>query len=83
MAVGNVFYDMSDKNITITAAQPGFDFSVPPPANVTCGDPGPTTVTLGTVSILVIRHQLHFLLLVIHQALLSHFHRQLLYQVTM
>ena len=52
MAVGNVFYDMSDKNITITAAQPGFDFSVPPPANVTCGDAGPTTVTLGTVSIL-------------------------------
>ncbi len=52
MAVGNIFYDMSDRNFSITAAQPGFDFSVPAPASVTCADPNPTSVTLGTVSIL-------------------------------
>jgi hypothetical protein len=52
MAVGNVFYDMSNVNFSITAAQPGFDFSVPAPASVTCADPDPTSVTLGTVSIL-------------------------------
>ena len=52
MAVGNIFYDMSDRNFAITATQPGFDFSVPAPANVNCGDAGPTSVTLGTTSIL-------------------------------
>ena len=52
MAVGNVFYDMSNNNFTITPAQPGFDFTVPAPANVNCSDPDPTSVTLGTVSIL-------------------------------
>ena len=53
MAVGNVFYDMSNNNFTITVPQPGFDFTAPAEAaKVTCADPASTSATLGTVSVL-------------------------------
>ena len=52
IAVGNVFYDMSNNNFTITATQPGFDFTIPEAAKVICADPASTSITLGTVSVL-------------------------------
>jgi len=53
MAVGNVFYDMSNNNFTITVPQPGFDYTAPAEAaKVSCADPASTSATLGTVSVL-------------------------------
>jgi hypothetical protein len=53
MAVGNIFYDMSNNNFTITVPQAGFDFTAPADAaKVVCADPSSTAVTLGTVSVL-------------------------------
>lgn len=53
ISVGNIFYDMSNNNFTITVPQAGFDFTGPAEAaKVTCADPTATSVTLGTVSVL-------------------------------
>jgi Metallo-peptidase family M12/Secretion system C-terminal sorting domain len=53
MAVGNVFYDMSNNNFTITVPQAGFDFTAPAEAaKVTCANPASTSAILGTVSVL-------------------------------
>ena len=53
MGVGNIFYDMSNNNFTITIPQTGFDFTAPAEAaKVTCADPSSTSVTLGTESVL-------------------------------
>lgn len=52
MAVGNVFYDMSNNNFTITVPTTGFDFTSPEAAKVACADPASTSVTLGIVSVL-------------------------------
>jgi hypothetical protein len=53
MAVGNIFYDMSNNNFTITVPQAGFDFTAPAEAaKVACANPTSTSATLGTVSVL-------------------------------
>lgn len=52
MAVGNIFYDMSNNNFTITVPTAGFDFTSPEAAKVACADPASTAVTLGIVSVL-------------------------------
>ncbi len=54
MAVGNVFYDISDENFSIIAALTGFNFSIPAAKQIICADPNSTTasITLGTQSIL-------------------------------
>lgn len=51
-AVGNIFFDMSDVNFSITASNPTFTF-VPPasPTSVTCAT-ATATATLGTTSVL-------------------------------
>ncbi len=49
-AIGNVFFDISNANFTITAPQPGFDFNTPAAATVTCGTANSPAVTLGTIS---------------------------------
>jgi len=51
-AVGNIFYDISNNNFTITVPQAGFDFTTPEAAKVACADPSSTSITLGTVSVL-------------------------------
>lgn len=54
MAVGNIFYDISNNNFSITAAQPGFNFTIPAPKMVSCGDNNASSasITLGTQSVL-------------------------------
>jgi len=51
-AIGNIFFDMSDVNFSITASNPTFTF-VPPasPTSVTCGTAS-ANATLGTTSVL-------------------------------
>jgi len=51
-AVGNVFYDMSNNNFTISAPVPGFDFSSPATTAVPCASATPATVSLGATSFL-------------------------------
>jgi hypothetical protein len=50
MSVGNVFYDMSNNNFTITAPVPGFDFNSPATVNVACAGPASVDITLGTIA---------------------------------
>src|SRR5690606_27125338 len=38
MAVGNIFYDISDNNFEITPPQEGFNFTIPAAKTVNCGD---------------------------------------------
>ena len=49
-AVGNIYFDISNNNFTITNASPGFDFNNPAATTIACGGPASATVTLGTVS---------------------------------
>ncbi|GAB2835454.1 reprolysin-like metallopeptidase [Ferruginibacter profundus] len=50
-AVGNIFFDISDANFTITAPPLGFDFTTAAlTASVTCGVETSAAITLGTVS---------------------------------
>jgi hypothetical protein len=51
-AVGNIFFDISNTNFTITQALPGFAFDDPAATSVTCGVATSASTTLGTVSIL-------------------------------
>ncbi len=53
MAVGNVFYDISDNNFSITASLTGFNFTIAAAKQIVCNDPSSTTasITLGTESI--------------------------------
>jgi hypothetical protein len=51
-AVGNIFFDISNTNFTITQALPGFAFDDPAAATVTCGVATSASTTLGSVSIL-------------------------------
>jgi hypothetical protein len=51
-AVGNIFFDISNTNFTITQALPGFAFDDPAAASVTCGVATSASTTLGSVSIL-------------------------------
>ncbi len=54
MAVGNIFYDISNNNFTITAQEPGFNFTIPAERLVSCADPATTSasITLSTNSVL-------------------------------
>ena len=54
MAVGNVFYDISNENFSIIAALTGFNFTISAAKQIICADPNSTTasITLGTESIL-------------------------------
>ena len=49
-AIGNIFFDISNVNFTITAPVTGFDFSGSAPASVACGSATSATITLGTIS---------------------------------
>jgi hypothetical protein len=49
-SVGNIFFDISNSNFTITAAAPGFDFDSPAEATISCNGPGSAAITLGTFS---------------------------------
>ena len=51
-AVGNIFFDISNTNFTITDAAPGFDFDNPAATSISCGGPTSAAITLGTVSYL-------------------------------
>jgi hypothetical protein len=50
-AVGNIFFDISNTNFTITEGLPGFAFDNPATASVTCGVATSASTTLGSVSI--------------------------------
>ncbi len=47
-AVGNVYFDISNANFSITAAVSGFDFDNPAAASVGCAGPASAAITLGT-----------------------------------
>ncbi len=49
-AVGNVFFDISDANFSITASTGSFDFIPPSPVTITCGTATFSNITLATVS---------------------------------
>lgn len=49
-AVGNIFFDISNQNFTLTTPVAGFDFDTPAPVNVACAGPTSAAVTLGTVA---------------------------------
>lgn len=51
-SVGNIFFDISNSNFTVTLGSPGFDFDFPAPASVACGGPASASLTLGTISYL-------------------------------
>ena len=53
VGVGNIFYDISNNNFTITSTQAGFNFVVPASRQVNCADPSATTasITLSTESV--------------------------------
>lgn len=51
-AIGNVFFDINNANITIVAASPDFNFNTPAPALVNCGTAASASITLGTTSLL-------------------------------
>ena len=48
-AEGNIFYDISNNNFSIVAAQPTFELDCMPVTTLTC--PAPATVSAGTLSI--------------------------------
>ena len=49
-AVGNIFFDISNANFTITAPVSGFSFNSPAPATSACPAPASMAITLGTIS---------------------------------
>ncbi len=49
-AIGNIFFDISDVNFTITAAASGFTFNATTPAVIACNGPATANITLGTTS---------------------------------
>ncbi|HEX6333502.1 MAG TPA: zinc-dependent metalloprotease family protein [Flavisolibacter sp.] len=49
-AVGNIYFDISNNNFTITAAGTGFDFDNPAPVSAACATQASASVTLGTTS---------------------------------
>lgn len=53
VGVGNIFYDISNNNFTITSTQAGFNFVIPASRQVNCADPSSTTasITLSTESV--------------------------------
>jgi hypothetical protein len=49
-AAGNIFFDISNANFTITANAVGFDFSNPAAASISCAAATSASVTLGSIS---------------------------------
>ena len=47
-AVGNIFFDISNTNFTITASSNGFEFTSPASTNITCASAATASVSLGT-----------------------------------
>jgi hypothetical protein len=50
-ALGNIFFDISNTNFTITAPVTGFGFTAPSPTTIACSGPATAAVTLATTSI--------------------------------
>jgi hypothetical protein len=50
-AVGNIFFDISNNNFTITPALTGFDFTYPPTQTIPCDGSTTAAISLGSVSI--------------------------------
>ncbi|MEI9943247.1 MAG: reprolysin-like metallopeptidase [Chitinophagaceae bacterium] len=51
-ALGNIFFDISNANFTITASSIGFDFNTPAAATASCPAPASMDIVLGTTSFL-------------------------------
>ena len=49
-AIGNIYFDINNANITVTTPPVGFSFTTPAAANVTCAATSATSSTLATVS---------------------------------
>jgi hypothetical protein len=49
-AVGNIFFDISNNNFTLSTPVTNFDFGLPAAANVACNATTTSTITLGTTS---------------------------------
>jgi len=49
-AIGNIFFDISNANFSITAATSGFEFTSPAATTIACNAATSATVTLGTTS---------------------------------
>ncbi|MFZ1529239.1 MAG: reprolysin-like metallopeptidase [Ferruginibacter sp.] len=49
-AIGNIYFDINNANITVTAPPTGFNFTAPPVTNVTCAGAATATSNLATVS---------------------------------
>ncbi len=49
-AVGNIFFDISNANFSISATVPSFDFDTPAPATIACPPPTSASITLGSVA---------------------------------
>lgn len=49
-AVGNIFFDISNTNFTITAAVSGFTFNTTTAATIACNGPSSADITLGTTA---------------------------------
>ncbi len=51
-AVGNIFFDISNTNFSITVPQPTFDLGTPAAVDYTCGTGASASITLSTTSVL-------------------------------
>jgi hypothetical protein len=49
-AIGNIFFDISNANFTLTAPLNGFEFTSPNALSVACAGPATAAITLGTVT---------------------------------
>lgn len=49
-AIGNIFFDISNANFSLTTPVTGFDFASPAAVNVACAGPTSANITLGTTS---------------------------------
>lgn len=50
-AVGNIFFDISNQNFSVTAPVDGFEFSTPASQSVACAGPTTASITLGTTTV--------------------------------
>ncbi len=50
-AVGNIFFDISNQNFSVTAPVDGFEFDTPASQNVACAGPASANITLATTAV--------------------------------